>query len=435
MNRSSRHASKGYGVLEIADAAVKAVTISDGGRTVLCVIVATVLAGCGGTTTTSDAGGDAAADAADSGPSTIRTVTAGANYTCAVTDAQTVACWGEDDVGQVGDGADQLANVPKFIGALAGVVGVTLSPEHSIAHSCAWTNSGDAYCWGDNEYGQIGNGETSSTFVAAPTKLVGLPSIAMVACGGLHTCALTTAGTVYCTGEADRGELGIGAPDGGAPPPLVSTFTAVQGLPGPATAIGAGDQDTCAIVSGAVYCFGLNVDGRLGDGSNTARYSPTQVQGLSGVTAVAVGTMHTCALSGGQVYCWGNDTHGELGDGKNNTTSSSPVLVQGVTNAIAVSAGAFHTCALESSGAMKCWGSNALGQLGDGSFVERDSPVLVAPLGPVSWMAAGELHSCAVLQSGAVECWGDNQWGELGNGQADGGPQQTDVPTAVVGLP
>jgi len=192
---------------------------------------------------------------------------------------------------------------------------------------------------------------------------------------------------------------------------------------------------TCALLStGAVKCWGNNGNGQIGDNSQIQRLTPVAVSGLSsGVTAISAGYQHTCALlSTGAVKCWGYNGNGQLGD-NSQTQRLTPVDVSGLSSGVtAISAGIYHTCALLSTGAVKCWGYNVYGQLGDNSQTNRLTPVDVSGLSSgVTAISAGYLHTCAVLSTGAVKCWGYNAYGQIG----DNSQTQRLTPVAVSGIP
>jgi alpha-tubulin suppressor-like RCC1 family protein len=181
---------------------------------------------------------------------------------------------------------------------------------------------------------------------------------------------------------------------------------------------------SCALLNtGAVKCWGSNSDGQLGDGTTTNRTTPVTVTGLSsGVSAISVGANHSCAvLITGAVKCWGNNQFGKLGDGTK-TSSSTPVAVSGLSSGVsAIAAGANHTCALLRTGGVKCWGD--AGKTGDGSGLERVTPVDVSGMSSgVSVISAGFYHTCALLKSGAVKCWGSADRGATGDGGGGDAP-------------
>jgi len=201
----------------------------------------------------------------------------------------------------------------------------------------------------------------------------------------------------------------------------------------PVTAVSAGSTHSCAINNGALKCWGSNASGQLGDGTTTDKQSPTQVTGLeSGVTAVSTGENHTCAIHNQALKCWGANTDGQLGDGTSGDDAqrTTPTPVTDLTSAVtAVSAGSTHTCAIHNQ-ALKCWGSNANGRLGDGSTIQRNTPTPVTDLGSaVTAVSAGAFHTCAI-HNAALKCWGSNFKGRL----ADGTTEDKKTPTPVTGL-
>lgn len=240
-----------------------------------------------------------------------------------------------------------------------------------------------------------------------------LQDIAAVAAGGFRTCALTASGGVKCWGENRWGQLGDGTTS------TRSTPVQVSGLVNGVSAVSAGEAHTCALTTtGKVKCCGSYGVGMVGETAFSS-LTPVDVSGLdSGVIALAAGGTHTCALTtGGGVKCWGTNNNGQLGDG---TTDSSitPVAVSGLASGVvALAAGTSHTCALTAGGGVKCWGANDEGKLGDGTSTDHSAPVDVSGLThDVAALAAGAGHTCAQMRNGGARCWGGNWAGQLGNG-------------------
>lgn len=251
-------------------------------------------------------------------------------------------------------------------------------------------------------------------------------SMAALALGDRHTCAITAGGGLRCWGANNSGQLGDGTGTDRQSPVAVTDMTANV------TRVAAGYHHTCAsLTSLLVKCWGRNDLGQLGDGTTTTRLTPVAVQGLTGIVSIAAGETHTCALhTTGRVKCWGNNGVGQLGNGTI-TNSATPVLVSGLSNAVAIELGNFHSCALTATGGVKCWGSNYKGQLGDGTTTDRLTPVNVVGLtSGVSAVSGGVQHTCAVTNAGGLKCWGDNYYGQLG----DGTTISRSTPFEVVGL-
>jgi alpha-tubulin suppressor-like RCC1 family protein len=195
----------------------------------------------------------------------------------------------------------------------------------------------------------------------------GLTDAVALTGGTLHTCALKANGTVACWGNNDFGQLGDGT--------LINqlTPTAVPGLTN-VVAISAGQQHTCALRSnGTAFCWGANGSGQMGNGNFAAVSppAPVQVSNLTGALAIDAGTEHSCALKGdGSAVCWGQNTYGQLGDNAV-ANKASPVPVLALSGAISINAGKSHTCALKTDGSAACWGLNGLGQVGDGAVTNN----------------------------------------------------------------
>lgn len=353
----------------------------------------------------------------------------GATPATAASHPGAVYAWGDDDAGQIGNGTistaanhdDEDPHVPVAADLPSGTAAVSVAGGQSF--SLAATTTGAVYTWGFNKDGDLGTGGVAATTVPVRSEVPSGDVVTEVAAGYKQSMALTSAGQVLTWGQDDDGQDGIGAHGG-----TTVTPTPVTSVPAGTdfTAIAAGfDHDLAVTANGAVYDWGLNSSGQLGDGGTTNSNVPVPVPLPAGVAAAAVAGAagHSLALTrGGAVYAWGANQYGQLGDGST-VGSDVPVRValpHGV-KATAVAAGdgsgegltGGYSLALTASGAIYAWGDNASGDLGDGTTVDSDVPVAVqVPPGltPVAVTAGG--NRCHLLTSaGAVYDWGTGETG------------------------
>ena len=337
-------------------------------------------------------------------PMTATAISAGDSHTCVIVQGGGVRCWGNNFWGQLGDGTTTDRSAPvDVVGLTSGVI----SLDASNNFTCAVTASGGVKCWGWNNEGQLGNGTTTDSSV--PVDVIGLNATATaVATSAFSACALLTSGGVRCWGQGDFiGDL---------------TPVDVSGLTSGVRAIAGGFGHSCAVLNGGgAKCWGWNLDGQVGDGTVVEKYVPVDVVGLtSGVQALTANgeyyttygrSGHTCALTvAGGVKCWGWNEAGQLGDGTERS-KSTPVNVIGLTSGVhAISAGNRSTCALLDNNEVKCWGSGVL----------APTPTTISGLpADLTAIAAGSYHWCVLRQNGSVMCWGSNYFGQLGDGTTE----------------
>lgn len=358
-------------------------------------------------------------------------ISAGAVHSCAHTPAGRAFCWGSDWHGELGGGS-----AVKFTGTLSPTPvsgGLAFSvADAGSEHACAVALDSRTYCWGDNLYGQLGDGTRVSR--AGPTPIRSDSALMFVSAGGAAACGLTSSGIALCWGK-------IGNTQSLVPTPVKTT--------GRYSKISAGGMHACGVtLDGFLDCWGRNDHGQLGDGTAITREVPARVIGEDKYLSVSAGYIHTCAVSqSGVVSCWGNNFSGRLGTGSE-ASSSSPKQVALPVPARSVSAGGSHSCAVTTESQIFCWGSNTRGQLGndlpfaapglDPAAYRSSSPVrAAAPSVEFSVVVAGEGdHTCALSSTGAAYCWGSNDAGQLGVGRRervtpDGAAVRT-APTRVV---
>jgi alpha-tubulin suppressor-like RCC1 family protein len=332
-----------------------------------------------------------------------------------------------DDLGldHVASGYTLIATAAGMDEATSAAFGIGFDISSMSAggvHTCASSTGGSVYCWGANGAGMLGDGSEAPHETAMRAATPDGVTFVSVFAGANHTCAVTSTGRTYCWGQNRGGQLGDGTTTD-RPTPVPVELPQIN-----VTSMALGIAHTCALTTeGAVYCWGENVYGAIGDGTLAIRAMPTAVDPPGGARfkTLAVGFRHTCAITtSGSVYCWGSNGLGEVGDGTDERyrPEPTPVAADPSLRFVSVAGGTLHTCAVTERGAAYCWGaSNSVGALGDGSGLwPQLIPVRVAlPDGvDVTSVTAGSQHTCAVTQEGAAYCWGLNDTGQLGDGSS-----------------
>ena len=369
-------------------------------------------------------------------------ITASSGHTCALRQTGTITCWGAISFSQLFNGTTSSSNVPVEVIGITDATQITAS----ATHTCALRQTGTITCWGNNGWGQLGNGQRGSgEYSSVPVEVLGINDATQITAREIHTCALRQTGTITCWGANNRGQLGNGqsgddpydnSADSSVPVEVLGINDATQ-----ITADGDGELEvgghTCALrQTGTITCWGNNYYGQLGNGqSGPGEYSsvPVEVLGINDATTITAGYDHSCALrQTGTITCWGANNSGQLGNG---TTSSSnvPVEVLGINDATQITAGSGHSCALRQTGTITCWGANNSGQLGNGTTSSSNVPVEVLGINDATQITAREIHTCALRQTGTITCWGNNYYGQLGNGQSGPG-EYSSVPVEVLGI-
>ncbi|MCX7177083.1 MAG: hypothetical protein NT159_24815 [Proteobacteria bacterium] len=350
-------------------------------------------------------------------------ISTGLSHSCVLLSSGAVQCWGDNSFGQLGNGSITSSNSPLAVTGITNAIALSAGSYHA----CAVLVTGSVQCWGYNAQGQLGNGTKVDS--SSPVTVASISNAIAVSAGEYHTCALRSSGGVQCWGSNGYGRLGNGSTNDSLIPVAVSSVST-------AVSLSAGDSHNCVVLrSGLVQCWGYNGFGQLGNNITTGftpTTSPVSVSSISNVLAVSAGNNHTCALLGnGTLQCWGINDSGQLGNGSTNGFNSvpNPVTVRSISNAIAVSAG-HHTCALLSSGTIQCWGANTSGQLGNGTTVDSKTPVTTKTISAAIGVSAGGNYTCALISDGKAECWGSNTSGQLGTGNTT----NSAVPVGVVGV-
>jgi alpha-tubulin suppressor-like RCC1 family protein len=373
----------------------------------------------GSATITAEAGGMTGSAAINVLGQVLR-VAAGADHTCTISDEGRVYCWGANGHGRLGDGtsANRIAPVQ--------VVSSQLFEEIAAgwSHTCAISDAGAVYCWGNGQLTGGGSNRHAPTLLSMPGGI----TAKKITAGNEHTCVIGSDNQVYCWGAGGNGQLGNGSAA------HANTPVAIQAVGFSWVTVEAGQNHTCAATSGGdVYCWGYGVDGQLGDGTQSYRYSPVRVD-ISGVSfnRLSAGIEHTCALTtNGVAYCWGGNGSSQLGDGTN-TRSLRPVQVAG-GHTFREIASAFWggSCAVTATDQRYCWGGNWHGQQGTGTVDGSNQPVLVTSGPAMRSLAGGHDGMCGISTAGVVYCWGSRGTGRIGDGLLG----HATAPQAVPGVP
>ena len=328
--------------------------------------------------------------------------------------------------------------VPSPVRVRANVSISAIDPTGRIAagdkHTCAIALNDTIWCWGYNRYGQLGSADFTDDFSPSPIQTTALPGsrIARRIVAGLdHTCVLATDGTVWCWGQNMNGKLGDGT--------FLNRGVPVQALLGTtALMIAAGGSTTCAALSdNSVKCWGKGSSGQIGNNavltSNETPIHTSLIPASFTVAHLEIGNTHSCAVSViGAVWCWGEFTNGRLGTTQesNAVTPTATASLGGIASEVA--AGAAHTCALLSSETVTCFGNNNKGQLGQAlATASNSTPTVVSLATTATHVVVGGQFTCALLTTAVVHCFGDDLKGQLGAGTS-GSFRET--PAAVTGL-
>lgn len=367
-------------------------------------------------------------------PLLAQAVSAGGDHTCTLQQDSTVRCWGNNNYGQLGNGGSN----PFYLPVNPGLTGVRQISAGDGA-TCALIQDGTIRCWGNNAFGQIGDGTTTNRSV--PTKVAGITNAVQVATSGNHTCAVLADGTVSCWGYNQYNQVGgAGLWSSGGngtnswlPVAVTKTAKPLSGV----KSIALGGWHTCAILGdSSATCWGYGGDYQLGNSTNNVGYG--NVMGGADKTMIDLGNRYGCAASSGSLWCWGRNDYGQIGNNSSNNTGTGfsyniPLKVRTFAAGLAQ-----HTCVVTSDSSVFCWGAGNSGQIGRGSVAPSGAwlptPVVGLTNSAIAVSTGGYRddnngHSCAVLVDGSVQCWGLNTYGQLGLGNTT---QQLQATKAVV---
>jgi len=371
--------------------------------------------------------------------SNVAQVSAGETHTCAIAFDGKAYCWGANTSGQLGNGNNTNSLVPVRVdmsGDLSGKSFKAISAGYYT--TCAIASDDNAYCWGSNN-GQLGNGGTENQNKPVAVSMQGPLSgktVKSISVGGLvHSCFIASDDNAYCWGHNYSGSLGNSSYSSSSFPVPVNNSNALLGRTIKSITAG-GFGNTCAVASdNRAYCWGNNQIGAVGDKTYINRNEPVAVDTSGvlynlGITSISAGEYHTCAISSdNNAYCWGYNQTGQLGSGSVETKVNYPVAVnknsyvgKTIKN---IEAGKDHTCAIASDNQAYCWGYNYYGQLGNngaqGYYASNSNiPVAVSTSGVLSGknlvsISVGRAHSCSIDTDSKVYCWGDNSYYQIGD--------------------
>jgi alpha-tubulin suppressor-like RCC1 family protein len=369
--------------------------------------------------------------AAAAGPLSFANIYVGPTHTCGVTTTSVGYCWGANNFGQLGNGSFGAGVVSRPVATWSNLR--FLEVRVGADFSCGLTTDNHIYCWGLNSEGQLGIG-SNNTDSQRPVLLAGGRRYRLLRVAPTHACAIALSGVTFCWGRNDFGQLGDGTTATRRAPTKVAGSVVFQ-------TVTTGAQHTCGLsLAKKAYCWGRNTTGQLGNLSSLTRLTPGPVADGRLFNTISAGLTHTCAVTPEKrAYCWGRNTLGSLGDG---TTSrrSRPTAVAGDRAFVGVSAGADFTCGITSGKRAFCWGSNLEGQLGEGTDGQH-SPIVSNRLTPVAVSgdhlfgfvvaALGRGYACAITTESRGYCWGGNISGQLGDGTS--GFIIRNTPVAVLG--
>ncbi len=351
-------------------------------------------------------------------------LTVGDFGTCAIATDSTAYCWGANNYGELGDGTTTNRDGPVLV--VGGHTWTALA--NGDFHTCGITGTGAAYCWGRNDQGQLGTGTTNDSHV--PVAVTGGHPFQSIATGSAYTCGVTTTQEAYCWGSNGQGQLGTGSTTPSLTPALVQGGHSFESISTSRIDLSL-VVVTCGVTAtGEGYCWGTNSDGQLGTGDSASSAGPRRLSGTQQWTEISASTVHACGRDAtGTAYCWGANPRGAFGNGTlTSDPRPTPVDSGPFTD---VSAGYLFGCAVQSDADIVCFGTNESFQLGIDGPEYLDSPTNPAPGLRFVIARAGRSHACALTTGGRVYCWGSSAAGEAGADKLS----SVRTPFKVVGQP
>lgn len=374
------------------------------GRSAFFCLIALALGACGD--------GEPTGPPVPPGALAFDVVDAGYLHACGLARAGQAYCWGGNAFGSIGDGTATTRLAPTRVAGNHRFVALDVG----AAHACALTGTGDAWCWGYGDEGQLG---APGGFIARePVAVAGGHAFTAISAGHAHSCGLTEAGVAWCWGDDSAGQLGDGAAGvGGSDVPVRVQFAL------PFASVHAGYYQTCGLTAdGAAWCWGMGVNGQNGDGTTESRTTPVAVGGGHAFDVMALGDRFVCASNAEGTWCWGANRAGERGAAADGDALPTALADGRAYRAVAASAGAStvhgvapYGCGVRAGGRASCWGGSIGGLREPGpDRTDLDDRI------PFASIAAGPSFLCGLDTRGHAWCGGANSSGQLGDGtQAD----------------
>lgn len=344
----------------------------------------------------------------------IAQIAAGKRHSCALKKGE-VFCWGDNMSYQLGNLGND-SNIPKRVPNLSDAISVATGGQHS----CALKSNGKVQCWGLNNFGQIGEEHYATNIkISSLKEITQLRNVQALTLGETHSCALTDAGEVFCWGDNSEGQLGVAQIAETHIPTQVPNLSKI-------IMISAGSYHTCALhTKGEVFCWGGNRSGQIGNKKIQDKSAVNLVQSIKNVIQIAAGGATTCAVTSDRsLACWGDNTFSQIGIENSLDNKNPKILLPGKLELLqniveTVSLGENHACALTIFGSILCWGNNSNNNFQLGRVTKNSNqfiPIEVPNVIDIKSVSAGGLHTCALRKDGIIFCWGNNFQGQLGNG-------------------
>lgn len=359
-----------------------------------------------------------------SGGGTWKSINSGDGVGCAVKSDDTLWCWGTNNWGGIGDGTLISRNAPVQVSG----GGAWKSSSAGQVFTCGIRLNGERTCWGINGgEGSLGDGATEDAL--KPTPINPPTPWRYVTAGHKMACGIKTDDTLWCWGENAEGQLGINTTVNMPVPTQVAVGTTWK-------SVSASELFACGIRSDDTgWCWGRNTNGYLGDGTNGNSLVPVAIAGGGTWKSIVVGNVHSCGIKSDDTgHCWGSGANGRIGHNLTAASNAPAAIITTPNTWLSISAGGSHSCGVKLDKTLWCWGSGANGRIGNNNVTPGNNVVPIAvtgTTGPWKSVSAGiGAHNCALKEDDTLWCWGNNAVGQIG----DGSILQRNEPVQITGL-